>query len=140
MSPKRDRRRQARQEASRRSESRIQWLSVLLILAGMGMVYSGLYLAGVLPQGFFPQIQRFWEPTSTTLLVGTIGDLVAGVVVITLGALGLRNRLSKPRLYIIMACALVGLISDMLGGLYGIPAQVIWYLSLFTVLFRRQGG
>jgi hypothetical protein len=103
------------------------------------MVYSGLYLAGVVPPRFFPQVQRFWEPTRTALLAGTIGDLVAGAVVITLGALGIQKRLAKRALYAVMGCALVGLVSDMMGGLYAIAAQATWYLSLFTVLFRRQG-
>jgi hypothetical protein len=36
-----------------------------------------------------------------------------------------------------MGFAFVGLISDMLGGLYAIAAQATWYLGLFTILFRR---
>lgn len=137
MSPKRERRKRARQEAARKGEVAVQWLGILLILCGAGMFASGLYLAGILPPRFFPRVQRFWEPTSTALRIGTIGDLLAGAVVIVLGALGIRKRLAKRSLYIVMACAFLGLIADMLGGLYAISAQAAWYLSLFTALFRR---
>ena len=137
MSPKRERRKRARREADRKSEAGIQWLGVLLILCGVGMFASGLYLIGILPPRFFPRVQRFWEPTPTALLVGAIGDLLIGAVVIVLGALGIRRRLAKRSLYIVMACAFLGLIADMLGGLYAVSAQATWYLVLFTVLFRR---
>lgn len=137
MSPKRERRKRARQEAIRKGKEGVQGLSILLILCGVGMFASGLYLIGILPPQFFPHVQRFWEPTSTALLVGAMGDLLVGAVVIALGALGIRKRLAKRSLYIVMACAFLGLIADMLGGLYAISAQAAWYLSLFTVLFRR---
>ena len=139
MSPKRQRRQRARQEAHQKAGSKIQLLGIAFVLCGIGMFGSGLYLAGVIPMRFFPPIQPFWEPTPTTHLIGTIGDLVAGIAVIVLGALGIRKRLAKRPLYVVMACAFLGLISDMLGGLYAISAQVTWYLSLFTVLFRRKG-
>jgi len=121
----------------RKSEAGIQWLGILLALCGVGMFASGLYLIGILPPQLFPRVQRFWEPASTALRIGAIGDLLAGTVVIALGALGIRKRLAKRSLYIVMACAFLGLIADMLGGLYAISAQVTWYLALFTVLFRR---
>lgn len=137
MSPKRERRKRARQEAARRGKTGIQWLGIFLVLCGVGMFVSGLYLSGILPARFFPHIQCFWEPTGTTLLLGAIGDLLTGAGIILLGALGIRKRLAKRALYMVMASAFAGLIADMLGGLYGISAQAAWYLSLFTVLFRR---
>lgn len=141
MSPKRERRKRARQAAVRRAEGGIQWLGILLVLCGVGMFASGLYLIGTiaglaLPE-FFPQLQRFWEPTATTVRIGAIGDLLAGAVTIYMGARGIRNRMTKRQLYVVMVCAFLGLISDMLGGLYAISAQATWYLTLFTVLFRR---
>jgi len=139
MSPKRERRRQARRETSLSKESGIQPLGVLLLLCGLGMFYSGLYLAGVIPEPLFPRIERLWDPTSTALLIAAAGDLVAGATVATLGVLGIRKRLAKRPLYIVMACAFLGLVSDLLGGLYAVSAQVTWYLGLFTVLFRRRG-
>jgi len=137
MSPKRERRKRARQAKDRKSEARIQWLGVLLVLCGVGMFVSGLYLLGLIPPRLFPRLPRFWEPTPTALRLGAIGDLVAGTVVIVLGALGIRKRLAKRPLYAVMACAFLGLIADMLGGLYAISAQATWYLALFTVLFHR---
>lgn len=137
MSPKRERRKRARLEAAHKAELRIQGLSILMILCGVGMFASGLYLAGILPPALFFNVKQFWEPTRTCLHLAIAGDLLAGAVVIALGALSIRKRLAKGRLYIIMACAFLGLITDMLGGLYAISAQAAWYLALFTVLFRR---
>ena len=137
MSPKRERRKRAREEAARKGETGIQWLGILLVLCGAGMFASGLYLSGILPPRFFPRIQHFWEPTATALHLGVVGDLLTGGGIILLGASGIRKRLAKRALYIVMACAFAGLVADMLGGLYGISAQAAWYLSLFTVLFRR---
>jgi hypothetical protein len=113
----------------------------LLVLCGVGMLASGLYLIGTIlgitPPGFIPPLQRFWEPTALSVRIGAAGDLLAGAGTIVLGALGIRKRLAKRPLYLVMACAFLGLISDMLGGLYAISAQATWYLTLFTVLFRR---
>jgi hypothetical protein len=105
------------------------------------MLASGLYLLGgilgiTLP-GFVPPLQRFWEPTPLSVRIGAGGDLLAGAGTIVLGALGIGKRLAKKPLYVVMAFAFLGLISDMLGGLYAISAQAAWYLTLFTVLFRR---
>jgi len=137
MSPKRERRKRARQEADRKSEGGIQWLGILLVLCGVAMFASGLYLIGIIPPRFFPRLQRFWEPTPTALRIGAVGDLLAGTAIIALGSVGIRKRLAKRPLYVVMACAFLGLIADMLGGLYAISAQATWYLTLFTVLFRR---
>lgn len=141
MSPKRERRKRVRQEAVRRAAGGIQWLGILLVLCGAGMSASGLYfigtIVGLTPPEFFPRFERFWEPTATTVRIGAIGDLLAGTVTIVMGARGIRKRMAKRQLYVVMACALLGLISDMLGGLYAISAQATWYLTLFTVLFRR---
>jgi len=105
------------------------------------MFASGLYLIGIiagltLPE-FLPRFQRFWEPTATTVRIGAVGDLIAGGITIVMGARGARNRMTKRQLYVVMGCAFLGLISDMLGGLYAISAQATWYLTLFTALFRR---
>ena len=137
MSPKRERRKRARQAAERRSEGGIQWLGVLFILSGAAMLASGLYLLGIIPPQYFPPLQRFWEPAANVVLAGAIADLMAGALVVGIGIVGMRKRLEKRLLYLIMAGAFVGLVGDMLGGLYAVGAQATWYLSLFTVLFRR---
>lgn len=141
MSPKRERRQRARREADRRSESRIQWLGILLVVCGVGMLLSGLYLLstilGIAQPTFLPPLQRFWQPTPLSIRVGAIGDLLAGAATIALGTRGIRKPLTKRLLYVVMGCAVLGLASDMLGGLYAIFAQATWYLTLFTVLFRR---
>jgi hypothetical protein len=105
------------------------------------MLLSGLYLLSTIlsiaQPAFLPPLQRFWEPTPFSIRVGAIGDLLAGAATIALGARGIRKPLAKRLLYIVMGCAVLGLASDMLGGLYAIFAQATWYLTLFTVLFRR---
>ena len=105
------------------------------------MFASGLYLVGTILDVMLPislpPLQRFWEPTALSVRIGAAGDLLAGTATIVLGALGIRRRLAKRPLYLVMVCAFLGLISDMLGGLYAISAQATWYLTLFTVLFRR---
>jgi len=105
------------------------------------MFLSGLYLLstilGIAQPAFMPPLQRFWKPTPLSMQVGAVGDLLAGAATIGLGTSGIRKPLAKRLLYVVMGCAVVGLISDMLGGLYAVFAQATWYLTLFTVLFRR---
>jgi hypothetical protein len=116
-------------------------MGILLVICGAGMFLSGLYLLstilGIAQPAFIPPLQRFWDPTPLSIQVGAVGDLLAGAATIGVGTLGIRKPLAKRLLYVVMGCAVLGLASDMLGGLYAIFAQATWYLTLFTVLFRR---
>ena len=106
-------------------------LRYLLLLSGLGIFTSGVYFWGVCPfiNALFPPIE-FWNPPPALLLVAAGGDIVAGLAILALAFLTIREPFRRSYLKSIAALALLAVAFDLLGGLYALSAQLGLYVSL----------
>ena len=125
---------------------RFSW--ILLLLSASLITYSGLFFLGVLP---LPPIQRFWDGGPMALLIAGTLDLIGGLAVFVLvGALLTRGHLqpssdiTELRVYlkILTIFCILGVIGDLIGGLYGIGAQTGLYTTIIDwwTTRRNQSG
>jgi len=94
-------------------------------------------LLGVCPfiNAFFPSIE-FWNPPQALLLVAAGGDIVTRLAIFTFGLLTIKEPFRWAYLKSIAALALLGVVFDLLGGLYALSAQLGLYASL--TLLRKE--
>ena len=108
-----------------------RYLRYLFLLSGFGVFISGVYFWGVCPfvNAVFPSIE-FWTSPPALLLVAAGGDIVTGLAIFTFGLLTIREPFRRAYLKSIAALAALGVLFDLLGGLYALSAQLGLYLSL----------
>jgi len=113
---------------------RFSWL--LLLLSASLIIYSGLFFLGILP---LPPIRRFWDGGPVALLAAGTLDLIGGlavfivvVVLLTQGYFQLGSDITELRTYfkILSVFFVLGIIGDLVGGLYGIGAQTGLYTAI----------
>jgi hypothetical protein len=113
---------------------KISWM--LLLFSASLITYSGLFFLGVLP---FMPIRRFWDGGSTALIIAGTLDLIGGLAVFVLVGVLLTGGYFRPSsdtanfyvyLKILTIFCVLGIIGDIIGGLYGIGAQIGLYTTL----------
>jgi hypothetical protein len=88
---------------------------------------------------------RFWDGGPTTLLIAAILDLAGGLLGFATGIPALNqvwkkepNRARMRRfLWLFVIASLMGVVGDLIGGLYAIAAQIGLYSS-FVVLYLTR--
>lgn len=115
---------------------RFSW--ILLLMSASLITYSGLFFLGVLP---LPSIHRFWDGGTIALNLAGIFDLIGGIAVFIIVGSLLSRGLFQPSSnteelctclkFLTIFCTL-GLIGDLIGGLYGIGAQTGLYTTLIV--------
>jgi len=113
---------------------RFSWL--LLLFGASMIIYSGLFFLGILP---LPPIRRFWDGGPMALLVAGTLDLIGGltvflvvVVLLARGYFQLGSYITGSCIYfkILLVFFVLGIIGDLVGGLYGIGAQTGLYTAI----------
>jgi len=106
---------------------------MLFLVSGFMIFYSGLFFLGLLPM---PEIHRYWEGGSTALVVAGLLDLISGGAVLLLvfimlarGCFRSAGNSMKFLTYLdaLAIFCILGIIGDLIGGLYAIGAQIGLY-------------
>jgi len=106
---------------------------MLFLVSGFMIFYSGLFFLGLLPM---PEIHRYWEGGSTALVVAGLLDLISGGAVLLLvfimlarGYFRSAGNSMKFLTYLdaLAIFCILGIIGDLIGGLYAIGAQIGLY-------------
>jgi hypothetical protein len=109
---------------------------ILLLLSAFLITYSGFFFLGIL---HFMPFRRFWDGGSSALLVAGSIDLIGGLAVfilvgylLTRGLLQWSLNIKELRTYLkfLMIFCVLGIIGDLIGGLYGIGAQIGLYITI----------
>lgn len=107
------------------------------------MFYSGLFFLGVFP---IPPM-RFWDGGLTATLTAGVLDIIGGLGMFVLvglslvrGYFGAKADPATLRRYLnFMALAsILGLVGDLIGGLYAISAQIGLYTTIIDWMTLRK--
>ncbi|MCS6769492.1 MAG: hypothetical protein NZ570_03540 [Candidatus Caldarchaeum sp.] len=110
---------------------------LLMLVAALGVFYSGLFLLDIAP-GRPPDSFRFWNGGDAALRAGGAIDLAAGIPLLVTAAAVVLNPSRIQRLWKILAPLYVaGLVGDLIAGIYGIMAQIGLYTTIATRLRRK---
>lgn len=110
---------------------RYSW--ILFSVSGFMIFYSGLFFLGLLPM---PEIHRFWDGSSTALVAAGLFDLIGGAVVLLLVSSMLArgyfrstgdNMKFLTHLRALAIFCILGIMGDLIGGLYAVGAQIGLY-------------
>jgi len=108
------------------------------------MFYSGLFFWGLLPM---PPIQRFWDGGSMAFLVSGFLDLIGGgAAIILVIVMRTRGFFQSPRssssfikyLRLLVILCVLGIVGDLIGGLYAIGAQIGLYSCIIDWITVRD--
>jgi len=126
-------------EAGRRFR-KVAW--ILLLLSAFMVTYSGLFFIGVFPV----PAARFIDLGPGGLLAAGILDLIGGITLfaatftmILLGFISSKTDFKKfrPYLQVVAVGAVLGVVGDLVGGLYAIGAQIGLYTSIAGLYLAR---
>lgn len=116
---------------------------ILLLASALMMFYSGLFFWSVLP---LPPIHRFWDGGFIAFTVSGFLDLIGGgaafILVIVMLMRGLfrsppSNNFIKNLRILVILCVL-GIMGDLIGGLYAIGAQIGLYSCIIDWIIVRE--
>lgn len=116
---------------------------ILLLVSALMMFYSGLFFWGLLPM---PPIQRFWDGGPMVFTVSGFLDLIGGgvalILVIVMLTRGLfRSPLNSSFIKFLRVLAIfcvLGIVGDLIGGLYAIGAQIGFYSCTIDWIIVRE--
>jgi len=122
----------------------IRILSILFPVSAFGVFYSGLMFLEIAP---LPPM-RFWDGGPTALIIAAILDLAGGSLGFATGMPALiqvwkkePNQARMRRyLWLFVMASLMGVVGDLIGGLYAIAAQIGLYSSLVVLYLTRPTG
>ena len=108
-------------------------LRIGIILSAIGMIYSGLMFLGIVPADLS---MRFWDGGAVSLDLAGVLDIMFGCIMLYLTINILTNRDSNQNAKVAVIVCMAGMVSDWIGGLYGISA----FIGLVSSYFIKREG